>query len=403
MNQWRSDKWYTSNWNFADEVRQQIHLKEHVKIHDVTLRDGEQQAGMVLSKDQKVCLAEKMAEMGIHRIEAGMPAVSKEDADAIKTIVQKDLPAEIFGFARCMVEDVKRSVDCGVTGIVIEIPSNEQMIREAYGWSLEKAIDLSVQATQAAHEAGLYTVFFPIDMTRANMDWVIRLIKQVAQDGHMDALAVVDTMGGLAPHTVPYLIDTIKSQIDKPLEVHFHDDFGLGVANSIMGLAAGADVVHTTISGCGERAGNAAYEDVALALLTMYGYDIGIDYTKIYGLSKLLREYVDLPVRGNMGVIGDRIFDIESGIVAGWYQNVKREDPLLVSPYLPELTGNHATKVVLGKHSGAPSLDYWAEKLGVKLGKEQKSELLAQVKLTAFQNGGTLSEKQVEDLFAPYR
>lgn len=85
---------------------------------------------------------------------------------------------------------------------------------------------------------------------------------------------------------------------------------------------------------------NAAYEHLALALLTMYGYDLGLDYSKIYSLSKLLRSFIDLPVRGNMGVIGDRVFDIESGIVAGWYKNVKNTNPLLVTPYLPELTGH---------------------------------------------------------------
>ena len=403
MNEWHTDKWFTSNWNFAEEVRRGMHFKDGIKIHDVPLRDGEQQAGLVLTCDQKIALAEKMAELGIHRIEAGMPAVSAEDARAVSGIVKRGLPAEIFGFARCMVDDVKRAADCGVSGIVIEIPSNEQMIREAYGWSLEKAVELSVKATKAAQGAGLYTVFFPIDMTRANIDWVLKLIGRVAADGHMDALAVVDTMGGLAPHTVPYLIDTVKSRIDKPLEVHFHDDFGLGVANSIMGLAAGADVVHTTISACGERAGNAAYEHLALALLTMYGYDLGLDYSKIYSLSKLLRSFIDLPVRGNMGVIGDRVFDIESGIVAGWYQNVKNTNPLLVTPYLPELTGHPGTEVVLGKHSGGPSVDYWADRLHIKLDKEQKSDLLGQIKLAACKKGNTLDEQEVRLLFKQYQ
>ncbi len=392
MEKWLSDKWYTSQWNHLKEVTQNFKFQDKIKLHDVTLRDGEQQAGLIMDTDQKLRLAEKMAEVGIHRIEAGMPAVSKQDEAAIKEIVKRDFGPEIFGFARCMVDDVKRAADCGVRGIVIEIPSNEQMIREAYGWNLEKAIDLSIKATQAAKEAGLYTVFFPIDMSRANIDWVLNLIEQVATNGHMDALAVVDTLGGLAPHTVPYLIDVVKRRINKPIELHFHDDFGLGSANSIMGLAAGADVVHTTISAAGERAGNASYEDIALSLLTMYGIDLGLNYDQIYPLSKLFRSIVDFPVRSNRGIVGDDIFKIESGIVAGWFQNVKNTNPLLVSPYLPELIGHQPTEVVLGKHSGAPSIENWLEKHGISLTSEQKMALLDKIKVKAYQKNGLLGE-----------
>lgn len=400
---WISDLWYTSEWNHMPEVSNQFHFKDKIKIHDVTLRDGEQQCGVLLKADQKLRLAEKMAEVGIHRIEAGMPAVSKDDADAIKAIVKHNFGPEIFGFARCMVEDVQRSIDCGVTGIVIEIPSNEQMIKEAYGWDLEKAVDLSVKATLAAKEAGLYTVFFPIDMTRASMSWVLNLVERVANEGHMDALAIVDTMGGLAPHTIPFLIDTVKSRIDRPIEIHFHDDFGMGAANSLMGLAAGADVVHTTISASGERAGNAPYEDIALSLLTMYGIDLGLKYNEIYPLSKLFRSMTNFPIRNNRGIIGDDIFNIESGIVAGWYKNVKDINPLIISPYLPELVGQNPTKVVLGKHSGLPSLDFWLDNAHLTLTKEEKAQLLADVKLKSYETLSLLTEEDFKELTKKYR
>lgn len=303
MTKYRTDKWYTSPWNFNDEVREGFDFAKKIEIHDVTLRDGEQQAGLVLNADQKIRLAEEMAEAGIHRIEAGMPAVSKQDEKAIKEIVKRNLGPKTFAFGRCMIDDVKRAADCGVDGIVIEIPSNEELIKTAYKWELEKAIELSIKATSYAKEQGLYTVFFPIDMTRSNMDWVLSLIERVADEGHMDALAIVDTFGGLAPHTVPYLVNNVKKRIDKPVELHFHDDFGLGSANSIMGLAAGADVVHTTISASGERAGNASYEDIALSLLTMYGIDIGLDYSKVYPLSKSFRDMTGMQVRSNRGIL----------------------------------------------------------------------------------------------------
>ena len=227
-----------------------------------------------------------MAEAGVHRIEAGMPVVSPSDTAAIKEIVKRNLGPQIFAFSRCMVDDVKRAVDCGVKGIVMEVPSSTHIIQYAYKWQLEKAIDLSIESTAYAHSQGLEVVFFPIDFSRAEMKWVLDLITRVANEGHMDALALVDTFGVLAPHAVPYLVREAKKRINKRLEAHFHMDFGMGVANTVMALAEGVEVVHSTVLGLGERAGNVPLEETAMALLTLYGVDTGIKYDKLYKLAQ---------------------------------------------------------------------------------------------------------------------
>jgi len=391
----KSDKWFVSPWNFEDVVTKNLNFAKKIKIHDVSLRDGEQQAGLIFNKDQKVAIAEKLAEVGVHRIEAGMPAVSDQDKVAIEEIVKRNLGPEIFAFARCMKEDIKKAADTGVGGVVVEIPSSEHIIKLAYKWSLEKAMDLSVEATKYAEELGLYTVFFPIDMTRADMNWVLTLIEKVATEGHMDALAVVDTFGGLAPHAVPNLIKRVKERINKPIEVHFHDDFGLGAANTIMALAAGADVMHTTISGIGERAGNAPYEDIVLSLLTMYGIDLGLKYEKIYETAKFLRKISGLNVRQNRPIFGDHIFDIESGIISAWYENVKDTAPLELSPFLPSLIGHNQSKIVMGKNSGLPSVENWLNELSLSVNnEEQKMEILMKVKEKAYSKGALLTSEE---------
>lgn len=397
---WKTDKWFTSPWNFAPEVRSQLNFAKKIKLHDVTLRDGEQQAGIVFRKDEKVRIAEQLAEVGIHRIEAGMPAVSKQDEEAIKEIVKRNLGPEIFAFARCMVDDVKRAVDCGVKGIVVEIPSSEHLIKYAYKWDLAKAIDLSVKATTYAHEQGLYTVFFPIDCSRSDMKWVLDLLTTVAKDGWMDAVAIVDTFGGLMPHAVPYLIKAVKERIpDKPIEVHFHDDFGLGAANTLMALAAGADVAHTTVSAIGERAGNTAYEEVALALLTMYNIDLGLKTEKFVETSKLIQQLGKVSVRPNKGILGDMLFKIESGIVTSWWLNVKDEHPLEVVPYHWELVGQQKPEPVLGKNNGIDSINYYLDKLGIKgATEEQKMQLLQAVKAKSFEKKGLLTEEEFKEL-----
>ena len=156
---WKTDHWFVSPWNFLTEVTIGFQPPEKVKIHDVTLRDGEQQAGIIFTKDDKIRIAEKLSEIGIHRIETGMPAVSPNDEAAIREIVKRNLDSEIFCFCRCMTEDVRLAADCGVDGIVIEIPTSAHLLEQGYKWPLEKAIDLSIKATSFAKEQGLYTVF----------------------------------------------------------------------------------------------------------------------------------------------------------------------------------------------------------------------------------------------------
>jgi len=387
---WRTEKWFTSPWNWLPEVREGLNFPKEIKLHDVTLRDGEQQAGIIFTKDEKIRIAEGLAEVGVHRIEAGMPVVSKEDEAAVKEIVKRNLGPEIYAFARCMKDDVKRAVDCGVTGIVVEIPSSTHMIEKAYGWTLERAVRLSVEATAYAHEQGLRVVFFPIDLSRAEFDWGMSLIAKVAEEGWMDALAVVDTFGGLAPHAVPWLIRKMKERVgDKPLEVHFHDDFGMGAANSLLALAAGAEVVHTTIAALGERAGNTPYEDLSLALLTLYGIDLGLRTEKMVPLARTIEEITGQENRWNRAIFGKRLTDIESGIIAGWYRNCK-DEPTMLAPYDPALVGGKPLDVVLGKNSGVDSVLVWAERIGVELTEQQAQEIVQAVKARAYEKHGLL-------------
>lgn len=400
---YKTDKWYTSPWNFAEEVTSQLSFAKKIELHDVTLRDGEQQAGVLFTKDEKIKIADKLAEAGVHRIEAGMPAVSKDDEAAIKEIVKrhKGSNTKIFAFGRCMKADVERAADCGVDGVIVEIPSSEHIIKHAYNWPLEKAVELSIEATLYAKQNGLYTVFFPIDGSRADINWFLDLIEKIANEGHMDALAVVDTLGGCSPHSIPYLIKNIKKRINKPLETHFHDDYGLGSANTILAFAAGADVAHTTVSGLGERAGNAPYEDVVMSLLTMYGIDLGIKTEMLYPISKMVREMAGISIRPNQGIIGDMITKIESGIVTDWLKNCGAEHVLELSPYLPSLVGQDAPESVLGKHAGAASIKIWLERLGrPEQSNETVLQLVNMVKDRAYEKNALLDTRDFENILA---
>jgi isopropylmalate/homocitrate/citramalate synthase len=392
---WKTDQWYTSPWNFAEEVTENFNFPDDIKLHDITLRDGEQQAGIIMNKDEKIKIAEALAQSGVQRIEAGMPAVSEQDKEAIKEIVKRDLEnTEIFAFSRCMVEDVKQAVDTGVDGIVVEIPASEHIIEHAYQWPLEKAIELAIEATSYAHKNGLYTVFFPIDGTRAEIDWFLDLIEKVATEGHMDALALVDTFGGLSPSAIPYFVKKVRERIDQPLEAHFHDDFGIGVANTLLALASGVEVAHTTITGIGERAGNVAYEDLVLTLLTMYNQDLGIKTEKMYQTSKLLREITGSQIRDNRPIVGEKLFNIESGIIASWSKNCGQEHLLELAPFTPDLVGQKPQEVVLGKNSGLDSIKIKADELGYNIDEKDAETILKKIKDEAFKQKNLINNEK---------
>jgi len=395
---WKTDHWFVSSWNYLEEVTKDFHPPKKVKIHDVTLRDGEQQAGVIFTKDDKIQIAEKLAEAGVHRIEAGMPAVSPRDEAAIKEIVKRNLTSEIFCFCRCVVDDVKRAADCGVKGIVIEIPASAHLIEQAYKWPLEKAIDLSIKATAFAKEQGLYTVFFTIDGTRTDLKWLLDLVDRVAREGHMDAFTLVDTFGVLSPQAASYFTKKVKERVSKPIEIHFHSDFGLGVANTIMAVLSGAEVIHSTVTGIGERAGNAPMEETALALLTMYGIDVGIDYSKLNELSKMVQKLSGTQVPSSRPFIGEGAYTIESGIVTGWFRNAFEKHPTTVYPVHPEFVGHDAPKILMGKKSGADNVDIWAKKLGIQLNEEETLAVLQEVKLKSHDLKRVLSEGEFKEI-----
>jgi len=391
---WKTENWFVSPWNYLEEVTRDFDPPKQVKIHDITLRDGEQQAGIIFTKDDKIRIAEKLAEIGVHRIEAGMPAVSPPDEAAIKEIVKRNLGPEIFCFTRCMVDDVKRAVDCGVKGVIIEIPASAHLVDQAYKWPLEKAIDLSIKATAYAKEKGLYTVFFTIDGTRTDMNWLLNLVDRVATEGHMDAFTLVDTFGVLSPQGATYFTRKVKEKLKKPLEIHFHSDFGLGTANTIMAVLSGAEVIHSTVGGIGERCGNAPMEETVLALLTLYGIDVGIDYSKLNELSELVMELAGIEVPPNRPFVGSKAYTIESGIVTSWFKNAFEKDPTIVFPVHPKFVGHEMPEIVMGKKSGVDNITLWSQKLGIELSEEEKMTVLNQVKLRSHDLKRTLTEDE---------
>jgi len=392
---WKTPYWFVSHYNYGKQARRGLRLPKRVRVHDITLRDGEQQAGIVIRKEEKIKVARALSEAGVDRIEAGMPAVSKEDAEAVKAIAHDGLDSKVFAFARCAKSDVDLGLRADVDGLVMEVPSSDHIIKYAYGWPEQKAIDLSVEATAYAHQHGLYVTFFTIDSSRASFKACWKLVNAVATRGHMDSLAVVDTFGVCSPQGFAQLVRAIKERVRKPVEVHCHNDFGLAVANTISGVAEGAEVIHTTVNAIGERMGNASLEQTVMALQLLYGVGSGIKLDKLRGLSKLVEQVTGQKVPVNAPIVGDNVFKTESGIISGWWSRVEAQDmPLEIFPFVPELVGHERVEILLGKKSGRDSIYYVAKKLGLTIPESAVEEILQKVKTTSEANKRALAQEE---------
>ena len=397
--QWKNAKWNVSYLNFLDEVRANLKIPEKVLIQDITLRDGEQQAGLVFTKKDKIAIANLLDEVGVDRIEAGMPAVSNQDKEAVRAIARSGLHAKVFSFARCMKRDVDLALECGVDGVAMEIPSSEQIIKYAYAWPLQKAIDLSIEATSYAAQHGLYVSFFTIDSTRASLDWWFKIIDNVATEGHMDSLVLVDTFGVCTPEAIRYFTRKAREHLNKPIEAHFHNDFGLAVANSLAAVTEGAEVVHTTVNGIGERMGNADLAETVLALEALYGVRLDIKFHRLRELSKLVEKMSGVKMTPHKPVVGDNIFKVESGIVSGWWLNLRTvKKPLVMYPYAWDFVGQEGVELVLGKKSGRESVINKLKELGVDPSKVDVDKLLLLIKEESLKRKSPVSESDLKML-----
>lgn len=359
-NHFEEGKWWVSPYNFVPEVREKLQLPPSVQIHDATLRDGEQTPGVVFSVDDKLAIASKLSEVGVERIEAGLPAVSPQDAEAIREISKLGLNSKIFTFARAMKQDIDMALECDADGVVIEVPIGYPKLVTQFGWTWEDVFKKSRDVINYAREQGLYAVFFPYDTTRARAEDLENLCKAVMNESPPDSIGIVDTMGCATPEAIKYMVRWVKDMTGLPIEIHTHNDFGMGVATELAAVTAGAEVVHSCANGLGERTGNAAMEELMLGLDLLYGYDTGYKLDKLPELAELVSGISNIPIARNKPVLGHGNFIRESGIGIQYVMH----DPLVMFGTHPSLTGRSG-EVVLGKKSGKASILYKLEELAI--------------------------------------
>ncbi len=324
---------------------------ESVRIFDTTLRDGEQSPRTSFDYDDKREIAEVLDNMGTHVIEAGFPVNSEPEFEAVSDIAAAT-DTTICGLARVVDKDIESAIDAGVDMVHVFVSTSDVQLQDSMHASREEAKERAVESVERIRDAGVEVMFSPMDATRTQESYLIEVIEAVDEAG-VDWINIPDTCGVATPTRFAKLVTTVREHTDARVDVHAHDDFGLAAANAIAGFEAGAHQAQVSVNGIGERAGNAAYEEVVMTAESLYNVDTGIDTTQITKLARIVEEKSDIPIPANKSIVGRNAFAHESGIhAAGVIENSDTFEPGVMTP---EMVGARR-EFVMGKHTGTHSV-----------------------------------------------
>ncbi|GFP74929.1 homocitrate synthase [Clostridium fungisolvens] len=367
-----------------------------IYIVDTTLRDGEQTAGVVFANHEKISIAEMLSDLGVDQLEVGIPTMGGDEKQAIKAIVKKGLKSSIMAWNRAVISDIEQSIDCGVDAVAISISVSDIHIQHKLQTSREWVIENMLKAVEFAKKNGLYVSVNGEDASRADNEFLVQFINAAKKAG-ADRFRYCDTVGIMHPAKIQQEISFLRDNTNFDIEMHTHNDFGMATANALAGLAGGATHLGVTVNGLGERAGNAALEEVLMALKHVYGYDVNVD-TKMF---KEASEYVakasgrELPAW--KAIVGSNMFAHESGIHAdGAIKN-----PLNYEVFEPSEVGLER-QIVIGKHSGKAAIVNKFKEYDIELTQHDADELLVMVRELSVKLKRSLFDKELVQLYKDY-
>ena len=360
-----------------------------LKVVDTTLRDGEQTAGVVLANSEKIMIAEMLSDLGINQLEVGIPTMGGDEKDAIKQIVKKNLKSSIMAWNRAVVSDIEQSIDCGVDAVAISISVSDIHIQNKLKTSREWVIENMVKATEFAKKNGLYVSVNGEDASRADEDFLIEFIEAAKQAG-ADRFRFCDTVGVMDPFTIRNKIERIYNKTKFDIEMHTHNDFGMATANAIGGVLGGANYVGVTVNGLGERAGNAALEEVLMSLIHVLKCHSNIDTRRFKELSEYVSRASGRELPAWKAIVGSNMFRHESGIHA----DGALKDPKNYEAFDPSEVGLER-QIVIGKHSGRAAVVNKFREYDIELDDEVASRVLDVVRSTSVKLKRSLFDKEL--------
>ena len=380
----------------------------YIRIFDTTLRDGEQSPGVSLTVEDKIEIARQLSKLGVDVIEAGSPMSSEGEKRVVKEIAKAGLEAEVCGLARATRSDIDDAIDCDVDVVHVFIPTSPVQMKYAVNLTPEQVLSATVEYVNYVKKHGLKCEFSPMDATRSELGF-LKQVCQAAEKAGADMINIPDTVGIMMPRTMHKLIEEVRKAVKVPLSIHCHDDFGMAVANSLAAVEAGATQVHATINGLGERAGNAALEEVVMALHMIYKLKTGVNSRLLYSTSRMVSTLTGMFVQANKAIVGENAFAHESGI----HTRGESLKPSPCEPIKPELVGR-TRKLVAGKLAGTRGIKAELQDVGIHPTDEQLKEIVQRIKelgdkgkmvtdadllaLTSAVMGEVIAEEKIVDL-----
>jgi 2-isopropylmalate synthase len=357
--------------------------QDHVVFFDTTLRDGEQSPGCSMTTQEKLTMAHALEELGVDVVEAGFAMASEGDFAAIATITQAVRKPRIASLARAKTEDIEMAARAlqfaDRARIHVFLAASDLHLEYKLKMSRAEALEVCGESVRLARSLADDVEFSPEDATRADRDYLVEMVK-IAVEAGATTINMPDTVGYTTPEEYAKMFREVRERIPAidaqgiVLSSHCHDDLGLAVANSLAAIDAGARQVECTINGIGERAGNAALEEIAAALYVRadrYGVSSSIKLHQLYPTSEVLGQLITFKPSPNKAVVGANAFAHESGI----HQHGMLANPLCYEIMTPQLVGVARTHLVLGKHSGRAALRHRLEQLGYSVSREELQQV----------------------------